>query len=75
MKQVLIGRGGVSVEDVPCPTVRPGCVVIAVEYTAISVGTESSGVRQMSTPVWRRVLEKPTELQKAAAAVRRERDL
>ena len=47
MRQVLqtIGTGGTQVWDVPCPTVRPGCLLIRTRVTLISAGTERATVQ------------------------------
>lgn len=45
MKQVLIKNGSAVVEDVPAPHVEAGAVLVEVEYSCISVGTEMSGLR------------------------------
>ena len=44
MKQVVIKAGKVCVEEVPVPTIEPGMVLVRVERSAISSGTESSMV-------------------------------
>jgi predicted dehydrogenase/threonine dehydrogenase-like Zn-dependent dehydrogenase len=42
MKQVLesLGSGKTEVTDVPCPRVRPGCILIRTRASLISAGTE-----------------------------------
>jgi predicted dehydrogenase/threonine dehydrogenase-like Zn-dependent dehydrogenase len=42
MKQVVVAGGGITVVDVPAPTVEPGFVVVRTARTAISPGTETS---------------------------------
>ena len=59
MKQVFFRQGQVVVEDVPPPLVEPGAVLVAVDHSCISVGTELSGVRTSATPLWRRALARP----------------
>jgi hypothetical protein len=57
VKQVLLGQGGVRVEDVPAPLVEPGAVLVRVSRSCISVGTEMSGVRESNLPLWKRALD------------------
>jgi|LSQX01.3.fsa_nt_gb hypothetical protein len=44
MKQVLVRKGRVMVEDVPAPLVGMGNVLVEVAYSLISTGTEVEGV-------------------------------
>lgn len=45
MKQVLAKQGGIVVADVPAPTVEPGGIVVAVQASLISTGTEMTAVQ------------------------------
>ncbi|MBX2829853.1 MAG: bi-domain-containing oxidoreductase [Rhodospirillales bacterium] len=64
MKQVLLKQGGVVVEEVPAPRAEKGTVLVRVGYSCISVGTEMSGVRATSAPLWKRALQKPSDVKK-----------
>ncbi|MFH0921665.1 MAG: bi-domain-containing oxidoreductase, partial [Fibrobacterota bacterium] len=64
MKQILIKKGQVSVEDVPAPLVEPGTVLVAVSHSCISVGTELSGIRYGTKPLWKRAIEQPDKVKK-----------
>jgi predicted dehydrogenase/threonine dehydrogenase-like Zn-dependent dehydrogenase len=70
VKQVLIRHGGVSVEEVPEPLVDAGQVLVRLEYSCISVGTEMSGVRTSNLPLWKRALERPKEVRQVFERVR-----
>ena len=59
MKQVLIRGGGVAVEDVPAPTASPRSLLVRVEHSCVSVGTELSSVRMSGLPLYRRALKQP----------------
>jgi predicted dehydrogenase/threonine dehydrogenase-like Zn-dependent dehydrogenase len=61
VKQVLIRRGAVVVEDVPAPLTEPGTVLVRVVASCISVGTELSGIRSSETPLWKRALREPAK--------------
>lgn len=65
MKQVLIKQGQAVVEDIPAPLVEPGKVLVRVDHSCISVGTEMSGVKASAQPLWKRVLAQPGKIKKA----------
>lgn len=59
MKQVLIKKGQIIVEDVPSPKVDKGTVLVETVYSCISIGTEMMGVKEGSKPIVRRAIENP----------------
>lgn len=59
MKQVLIKKGQVIVEDVPSPKACKGTVLVETAYSCISIGTEMSGVKEGSKPIIQRAMENP----------------
>ena len=67
MKQVLIRRGQVVVEAVPAPVIEPGTVLVRVEHSCISVGTELSGLRASGEPLWRRAIRQPEKVRHVAS--------
>lgn len=69
MKQVLIKQGQVVVEEVPAPLIEPNTILVQVSYSCISVGTEMSGIKQGSTPLWKRAAQKPEKLVKVVNMV------
>jgi predicted dehydrogenase/threonine dehydrogenase-like Zn-dependent dehydrogenase len=69
VKQVLLGQGGVRVEDVPAPLVEPGAVLVRVSRSCISVGTEMSGVRESNLPLWKRALRRPAQVKRLIEVV------
>jgi len=48
LRQVLLRQGETAVEEVPCPAVQPGTVLVETCYSILSSGTERSGVRASS---------------------------
>ena len=46
MKQILIKGGAVVVEEVSCPGCPEGFVLVENRYFLVSIGTESSLVKQ-----------------------------
>ncbi len=65
MKQVLIKQGQVVVEDIPAPQVEPGTILIRVKFSSISAGTEMSGLKSASQPLWKRALKNPKAVKSA----------
>ena len=59
MKQVLIRRGEVVVEEVPACTVSPKCVLVSTAHSCISAGTELAGMRMSGMSLYRRALKQP----------------
>ncbi|PIQ97619.1 MAG: oxidoreductase [Nitrospinae bacterium CG11_big_fil_rev_8_21_14_0_20_56_8] len=59
MKQVLIRQGRAVIEEVPAPRVEPGTVLVQVDHSCISVGTEMSALKSGQKPLWKRALENP----------------
>lgn len=70
MKQVLLRKGVVFVEEVPPPALLPGTALIDVSRSCISVGTEMSGVRASNMPIWKRALSQPENVKKVLDHVR-----
>ena len=64
MKQVLIKQGQAVVEDVPAPQVAPGAVLVRVDHSCISVGTEMSGIKSSGLPLWKRAIKQPENVKK-----------
>jgi len=64
MKQVIIKQGQAVIEDVPAPKVEPGTVLVQVNHSCISIGTEMSGVKGSGLPLWKKALKKPENVKK-----------
>ncbi|MFW2356831.1 bi-domain-containing oxidoreductase [Hydrogenophaga sp.] len=64
MKQVLVSGGKVHLENVPAPGVEPGTVLIHMDHSCISIGTEMSGVKSSGVPLWKRALRQPQHVKK-----------
>ena len=69
MRQVLIKQGKVVLEEVPAPSIEAGTLLVRVEYSCISIGTEMNGVRATGLPLWRRALKQPENVKKALAMI------
>jgi predicted dehydrogenase/threonine dehydrogenase-like Zn-dependent dehydrogenase len=64
MKQVIIKQGKATIEEVPVPKVESGTVLVQVNHSCISIGTEMSGVKVSGTPLWKRALKQPENVKK-----------
>jgi predicted dehydrogenase/threonine dehydrogenase-like Zn-dependent dehydrogenase len=62
MKQVLIHKGVAIVAEVPAPQIDPGKVLVRVQTSCLSVGTEISGIRHSAVPMWKKVLQQPEKI-------------
>jgi len=64
MKQILIKRGKITVENIPAPLIQPGHVLVEVAYSLISTGTEVEGVKRSAEPLIQKALKQPDQLRK-----------
>lgn len=64
MKQVLIKKGQAIVEEVPAPLVESQTLLVQVSHSCISTGTEMSGLKTSSTPLWKKAIQNPEKLVK-----------
>lgn len=62
MKQVLIQKGVAIAAEVPAPTINPGEILVRVQVSCLSVGTEMSGVRSSAVPLWKKAMQQPQKL-------------
>jgi predicted dehydrogenase/threonine dehydrogenase-like Zn-dependent dehydrogenase len=69
VKQVLVRRGEAVVERVPAPAAEPGTVLVRVDHSCISIGTEMSGVRSSGRPLWKRAMEQPQQVKRVLGMV------
>lgn len=69
MKQVLIRQGNAVVEDVPTPLVEAGTILVQVDHSCISIGTELSGLKMSGAPLWKRALKQPENVKKVLQMV------
>jgi len=67
MKQLLVSKGSVIVEDVPAPRLREGCLLVRVRFSCVSIGTELHGLVSTGESLWRKAARQP---EKAKAAIK-----
>ncbi len=72
MKQVLIRGGAATVADVPAPGVQPRGLLVRLEASTISAGTERASVEMSSLPLYRRALAQPHHAKRALEVARRD---
>jgi predicted dehydrogenase/threonine dehydrogenase-like Zn-dependent dehydrogenase len=69
LKQVLIRQGKAVVEQVPVPQLEAGTVLVQVDHSCISIGTELSGLKMSGAPLWKRALKQPENVKKVLQMV------
>lgn len=67
MKQVLIRRGAAGVYETPVPGLEAGSLLVRVDHSCVSAGTEMAALRNSGEPLWKRALKQPHYLQRALA--------
>jgi len=65
MKQVLIKKGEVVVEEVPAPIVNENSVLVEVRYSVISAGTEMAGITTSGESLLQKAMKQPEKVKKA----------
>jgi predicted dehydrogenase/threonine dehydrogenase-like Zn-dependent dehydrogenase len=70
MKQLLVKDGAVRVAEVPAPLVSPKNVLVRVQYSCVSAGTEMANVRMSGLPLYRRALKQPEHVRKVLEMMR-----
>jgi predicted dehydrogenase/threonine dehydrogenase-like Zn-dependent dehydrogenase len=69
VKQVLIKKGNAYIEEVPAPRVEKGSLLVRVQYSCISIGTELSSVKTSGMPLWKRAMHEKENVQKVLDSV------
>lgn len=64
MKQLLVKKGKIFVEQVPIPVVDSNHILVKVAYSCISPGTEMTTVKGSGEPLYKRLIKKPEYLKK-----------
>ena len=62
MKQVLIKSGSAHVVEVPVPQLESGEVLVRVQASCLSIGTELNGLRGSAVPIWKKALAQPNKV-------------
>jgi predicted dehydrogenase/threonine dehydrogenase-like Zn-dependent dehydrogenase len=64
MKQVLLSNGNITVEEVPDPQEFNNKVLVKVEFSCISAGTELAGISSSGTSILKRAIAQPEKVKK-----------
>ncbi len=64
MRQVVLRKGKICVEEVPAPLVENGCVLVETAYSLISTGTELEGMRRSGESLVRKAVKAPDKIEK-----------
>ncbi|UCC39964.1 MAG: bi-domain-containing oxidoreductase [Candidatus Aminicenantes bacterium] len=59
MKQVLLKRGNVALENIPAPLIEPNSILVEVAYSLISSGTELSSIKGSKESLAKKAIRKP----------------
>ena len=70
MKQAIIKSGIVNAETVPSPVVGDGEILIQLDYSCISAGTEMSSVKNSGKTLFRRALDQPENGKKVIDSIK-----
>lgn len=70
MKQLLVRSGNVFLQEVPAPVAGPKNVLVRVERSCVSVGTEIAGVKMSGLPLYRRALKQPHHVKRVIQLMR-----
>jgi len=62
MKQVLIKKGIPYAAEVPAPQVEDGEVLVRLQASCLSIGTELSGIRGSAIPMWKKAIAQPEKV-------------
>ena len=70
MKQLLVRSGKVFLQEVPAPLAGPKNVLVRVDRSCVSVGTEMAGVKMSGLPLYRRALKQPHHVKRVVQLMR-----
>lgn len=64
MKQILIQKGKVKIEDIPAPLLEDNSALIEVSFSLISVGTEIEAVKSLRESLIKKAIRQPEDVKK-----------
>jgi len=70
MKQVLVQRGTVQVENVPAPLLGDNHILVEVAYSLISTGTEVTGVKRSGESLAKKAIQQPENVKKVLSILK-----
>ena len=69
MKQVFLKSGQAVVENVPSPQIDKGNILVRVDRSCISVGTEVSSLKLSGLSIYRRALKQPENVSRVLSMI------
>ncbi len=72
MKQVIVKKGNILAKNVPMPVVEEKEIMIKTMYSAISAGTEMSGIKESKKSLIKKALEQPEKVKIVLQMIRDE---
>ena len=69
MKQILLKKGVANVVELPKPQIGPGEILVQLQVSCLSIGTELSGLRGSAIPLWKKVISQPEKSMKVIKIV------
>jgi len=70
MKQLLLHKRGVTVQDVPAPAHDPFNILVEVSHSLISTGTEMATVQQSKDSILDKIKKRPQQVVKVLDSIR-----
>lgn len=70
MKQVLVSKGKVQVEDIPAPLLDDNSILVEVAYSLISTGTEVTGVKRSGESLAKKAIQQPENVKKVLSILK-----
>jgi predicted dehydrogenase/threonine dehydrogenase-like Zn-dependent dehydrogenase len=70
VKQLLVRSGKVFLKEVPAPVVGPKNLLVQVDRSCVSVGTEIAGIKMSGLPLYRRALKQPHHVKRVVQLMR-----
>jgi predicted dehydrogenase/threonine dehydrogenase-like Zn-dependent dehydrogenase len=70
VKQLLVRSGKVFLKEVPAPLAGPRNVLVQVDRSCVSVGTEMAGIKMSGLPLYRRALKQPHHVKRVVQLMR-----
>ncbi|KAA3662640.1 MAG: oxidoreductase [Calditrichaeota bacterium] len=72
MKQIMLREGKSVVCDVPAPVVGAGTILVDVEFSCISAGTEMMGLKSSGQSLLQKALDQPKHVKKGIEMISRQ---
>jgi threonine dehydrogenase-like Zn-dependent dehydrogenase len=64
LKQVVIYKGAVIIEEIPIPFIENNEILVKLNSSCLSIGTEMSGINTSAIPMWKRAINQPNKINK-----------